>query len=230
MAVTRCRPCGAGARRPRGRVPRIPFPGFAGEKLHFHSNFHFGGTDLGSITACCFPAPLCMRGASNRVSNYEALTVRNTDFNLRDPKLRGSQSHVLCLSAEHAGIWGPSMRSARIQYSITSPSHLRAQPFHPQNRAQGCWICTQRMPLQGMQSPRAAQPHPCTEGRQTAMILCRIFGINPYCASKRVVVGRTKGQIPKGSKSEGKCRAGSQWGQRVLRVPRGEEPGDAPMR
>lgn len=63
-----------------------------------------------------------MRGASNRVSNYEALTVRNTDFNLRDPKLRGSQSHVLCLSAEHAGIWGPSMRSARIQYSITSPS------------------------------------------------------------------------------------------------------------
>lgn len=122
VAVTRCRPCGAGARRPRGPVPRIPFPGFAGEKLHFHSNFHFGGTDLGSITACCFPAPLCMRGASNRVSNYEALTVRNTDFNLRDPKLRGSQSHVLCLSAEHVGIWGPSMRSARIQYSITSPS------------------------------------------------------------------------------------------------------------
>lgn len=60
-----------------GRGPGNPVPCFAGEKLNFHSNFHFGSRDIGSISTCCFEAfALHGRSAQLRVFNYKAHTYK----------------------------------------------------------------------------------------------------------------------------------------------------------
>lgn len=72
--------CKARLQRAFGRGPGNLVPHFEEEKLNFPSNFHFGSSDIGSISTCCFEAvALHGRSAQPRVFNYEARAYKRSN-------------------------------------------------------------------------------------------------------------------------------------------------------